>query len=427
MEPVGLIKSRKAFGVWTAIRGYEGLLGRLGALEGAILDDGTPAGYRLDATVVAVPYDFRLSIVDAAQRLHDQISQRLAHLWPDDDPKTARVVVIAHSMGGLVARYWLGQESNWERCRALITLGSPHRGAPKALDVLANGIAFGPFRITRPVKVLREWPSMAELLPRYPAVLDTTMQPSGHREALLRPHELPLEFADAARAAFAVHEEIEAGWDKIPLRGPQMVPRIGYGHGTLRSCAWDGCRVRVSKGEPAGVGLGKWSTDLGDGTVPAYSGLPLEMDRHSPTGLRVQLRHGAIADLDEVVALVESYEGRPCDLPIRGEERPVVLGFDVEELQQAGEGIEISATIAGVDADVGHVSVWACVSGAGAQPAVVEEARLEWDSVTATFGGWLVARPPGIYRVRLSAEEVPGGADLITEEIVEVLDGADVD
>ena len=43
------------------------------------------------------------------------------------------MIVVAHSMGGLVARYWMGPLGGWRVCRALITLGTPHRGAPKAL------------------------------------------------------------------------------------------------------------------------------------------------------------------------------------------------------------------------------------------------------------------------------------------------------
>ncbi|HEY5179206.1 MAG TPA: hypothetical protein VIJ07_05445 [Dermatophilaceae bacterium] len=39
-----------------------------------------------------------------------------------------------------------------------MTLGTPHRGAPKALDVLANGVAVkGLHVITKPVPVLRGW------------------------------------------------------------------------------------------------------------------------------------------------------------------------------------------------------------------------------------------------------------------------------
>jgi triacylglycerol esterase/lipase EstA (alpha/beta hydrolase family) len=51
-------------------------------------------------------------------------------------------------MGGLVARYWLGGlcasvKPRAGDCAALITVGTPHHGAPKALDWLVNGIRVG--------------------------------------------------------------------------------------------------------------------------------------------------------------------------------------------------------------------------------------------------------------------------------------------
>lgn len=54
--------------------------------------------------------------------------------------------------------------------------------------------------------------------------------------------------------------------------------------------------------------------------------------------------------------------------------------------------------------------------------------RLEWDASINRFRGALSGRAPGLYRVRVTAEQVPRGGDLgPTEEIVEVLDDADID
>jgi hypothetical protein len=431
LEPVGVIRTRKAFGVWTAIPGYDGLLRRLGTLHGAVVDDGSLAGRNLDATVVAVPYDFRRSIVEAAQRLDTQVRARLARLWPDEvkaigEAVRPRVVIVAHSMGGLIARYWLAQPENWPLCRALITLGTPHRGAPKALDILANGVAAGPFRIRRPVPVLRDWPGVAELLPRYPAVLDTSV--AGGR-VLRRPHELDLAWLRGpAKAAWAVHQEIEKAWTAMPRCGPEVIPRIGYGHGTLRRCAFDGTRVKVTKIAPevesAGDGLGQWGDDLGDGTVPAYSGLPLEMDHNSPVGLRVQQRHGPIADIEAIPGLVESFEGRPPRSPIRGKERPVVLGLDVDEVAVAGGTVGVTARIAGTGADVGGVTVWASLAGPEAAPVNV---RLDWNTQTGEFRGELSAPEPGLTHVTVSAEAVPNGGDPSSSAWLEVLDGDQLD
>src|SRR5262249_57945512 len=58
-------------------------------------------------------------------------------------------------MGGLVARYWIGCLEGWRYCAGLVTLGTPHRGAPKSLDWLVNGIRLGGVRQRRATDVLR--------------------------------------------------------------------------------------------------------------------------------------------------------------------------------------------------------------------------------------------------------------------------------
>jgi hypothetical protein len=437
LDPVGVLATRTMFGMWTTVPGYHRLLQRLEVLSGTVADDGSPARYQPDAHVVAVPYDFRRSIREAAQRLDDQVSARLARLWPRDaDPARegvrARVVVVAHSMGGLVARYWLAQHENWRLCRALITLATPHRGAPKALDVLANGIPLKNWRITRPVPVLREWTGATELLPRYPAVVDDSPDGAGQ---LRYPHELDIPWLQSgAQEAWAVHRAIEDGWSTIPRSGTEVVARIGYGHDTLRHSRFDGHTLAVTTDPPAvdsaSEGLGLWATDLGDGTVPAYSGLPVEMDGHTPWGLRVMQRHGPIADLDEVIDLVGSYDGRPPHSPIRGEQRPVVLGLGVEEVALAADTIEVTARIAGTDtnasADVGMVAVWATLTS----PDHIQqraETRLDWDTDRTVFVGELPTGGPGLAQVEVLAEAVPVGGDLETSAWVEVLDDEDLD
>lgn len=62
------------------------------------------------------------------------LAQHLAAL-PHD-----RVTVLAHSMGGLDARWAIAQERAAARIERLITLGTPHRGTPIA-DLLARGPA----------------------------------------------------------------------------------------------------------------------------------------------------------------------------------------------------------------------------------------------------------------------------------------------
>ncbi|MGH3918403.1 MAG: lipase/acyltransferase domain-containing protein, partial [Pseudonocardiaceae bacterium] len=166
LEPLGLTRSTKFMG-FTVVPGCGRLLDQLTTF-GKVDRRGDPQRPELGASVVAVPYDFRYSIVAAAERLDAVVCAHLAGASPAE--RAARVIVVAHSMGGLVARVWMGLLGRWPWCRALITLGTPHRGAPKALDWLVNGV-----RLAGPTEMLRGWPSMIQLLPRYAAVRDTAV------------------------------------------------------------------------------------------------------------------------------------------------------------------------------------------------------------------------------------------------------------
>jgi len=53
-------------------------------------------------------------------------------------------------------------------CRALITLGTPHRGASRGLAWLVSAVPGA----GRACRTLRTWPSVTKLLPRDPAVFD---------------------------------------------------------------------------------------------------------------------------------------------------------------------------------------------------------------------------------------------------------------
>ncbi len=180
----------------------------------------------LRADVVVFSYDFRRSVAHAAARLAAEVEARIGHLAAER--RHDRVIVVAHSMGGLVARYWLGPLGGWRVCRALITLGIPHRGAPKALDWLVNGPRMGPLPVPHAKQaraVLAGWPSMFELLPRYPAVWRADLKRAVY------PHELPLpDLAGPARAAYDLHLDIERAWAEIPGgsgagSGPRVHPR----------------------------------------------------------------------------------------------------------------------------------------------------------------------------------------------------------
>ena len=69
-----------------------------------------------------------LAGVRASARRVDRELARIAARSP-----LGRVDVVGHSLGGLVATYWLKQIDRGRSIRRVITMGTPHRGTPFAL------------------------------------------------------------------------------------------------------------------------------------------------------------------------------------------------------------------------------------------------------------------------------------------------------
>ncbi|MGH4022218.1 MAG: lipase/acyltransferase domain-containing protein [Pseudonocardiaceae bacterium] len=258
LRPVDLLGSIRVL-PWMVVPGYDRLVRQLTNVFGLTNDDIDVAcddGVRKPgASVVLFPYDFRLGVAVAAERLAGEMTRRLA----DRPEKRQQVVVLAHSMGGLVARHWLGPGRGARYCKALITLGTPHRGAPKALDWLLNGVRVGPGPVAAltstlladAAAVLWEWSSTYELLPRYRAVRD---EESGHE---LYPHELgSTSFRKRAQTAFGMHREIEKEWGVLdPAERPEVLALFARGHATPTRAVLDGGRVRVTKADAVGLDL----------------------------------------------------------------------------------------------------------------------------------------------------------------------------
>lgn len=68
------------------------------------------------------------SIERRASQLKQNILRQLATIGREMD----RVIILAHSMGGLDARYMISKLGMAERVAALLTISTPHRGSPYA-------------------------------------------------------------------------------------------------------------------------------------------------------------------------------------------------------------------------------------------------------------------------------------------------------
>jgi len=83
------------------------------------------------------------SIARRAAQLKQNILRQLSIIGRDKE----RVVVIAHSMGGLDARYMITRLGMEDRVAALLTVTSPHRGSPFADWCVKNLGRLGTFRL----------------------------------------------------------------------------------------------------------------------------------------------------------------------------------------------------------------------------------------------------------------------------------------
>lgn len=192
VEPKGVLDrvQFQLFGLPVALSAYANILGTLGV--GSYLDEALGLAGEIEYgedhfTCFQFPYDFRRDIVESAQELHRYILEKkklvrseILRRFKVDKPDI-KFDLVAHSMGGLVARYYLRYgaadlpedgsmpEITWagaEHLDRVILIGTPNAGSVHALIQLVEGTDLGPFLTKYPAAVLATLPSMYQLLPR---------------------------------------------------------------------------------------------------------------------------------------------------------------------------------------------------------------------------------------------------------------------
>ncbi len=94
------------------------------------LDDN---GYEKERDLFVFPYEWRMSNVETAKLLRTRIEEiKIQTNWP-------KVDIVAHSMGGLVAREYIETLNGGKNIDQLITLGTPHNGSPESYLVWEGG------------------------------------------------------------------------------------------------------------------------------------------------------------------------------------------------------------------------------------------------------------------------------------------------
>jgi hypothetical protein len=282
--------------------------------------------------VVDFPYDWRLPVTHNAARLGRLAEEHLAAWrrhpsWAGRraDPRAARLTLVAHSMGGLVARQYIDDLGDAAEVRLLITLGTPFYGAVKAAYTLSSGRGTVPPLPRRRLRELvRTMPGLYDLLPSYRCVTS-----AGAPDRRLTRSEGAARGGDPELAGWAL-AGAERSWRD---GGPALRTMVGVDQPTMQA-------MRLDAGEVvAEYSLGG-ADHRGDSTVYRRSA-----STGAVTPSYLPQSHVALAKTDETVAFVravltEGVLGPP--LPGAAE-----VGLDVPDVVVAGEPFEIR--VAGAD------------------------------------------------------------------------------
>ncbi|GAB4189736.1 MAG: hypothetical protein OHK0022_02120 [Roseiflexaceae bacterium] len=115
---------------------------------GDLIDYLKRQGYVEGVDLWVFPYDWRKDIRSITGQLDSRVTQALIGAnggRTDQSTWTIRRAdIVAHSMGGMVARSYISDPARASRIDQLITLGSPQLGAAKFLKTLIYGDVFGP-------------------------------------------------------------------------------------------------------------------------------------------------------------------------------------------------------------------------------------------------------------------------------------------
>lgn len=324
--------------------------------------------------VIPFPFDWRRSILQEARRLADAVAAALDRAEAQNQP----VRLLAHSMGGLVARVMIAERPElWERLARhpggrLIMLGTPNSGSyviPRMLlgrEKIVRQLALIDFRHSQKelLKIIAAFPGVLEMLPATAERDFFARETWQELRAVDKEGWVPPDAA-ALAAARACRELL----DKCPTDPRRMLYVAGQAPATPVGLRLDG---QEGKGK-----ITILASARGDGRVPWATGIP--------AGLPVwylPAEHGNLADhapaFPALLELLQSgHTGRLPQTPpvtLRGAEERFVLPD--EELTIYPDSQELIA---------------AALGALHRQPVKAESHRIR---VTARHGNLRYARHP---------------------------------
>ncbi|MFP4437070.1 MAG: esterase/lipase family protein [Chloroflexaceae bacterium] len=376
------------------IDGYDQLIGMITqnfeVVAGAV-DDPRPANF------YPFPYDWRRNNAVNARKLQRLVETGLKRWRNHSGAQDAKVIILAHSMGGLVARYYLEVLGGWQDCRALFTYGTPHRGSVNALDVLCNG--WKKYRLDLS-EVVRSLPAAYQLLPMY-EMIQVEGNYAGVTTINTLPN-LPRQKIDPAVAFHrAIKQAVEANeQDERYREDYRIIPIVGTRQRTNQSATFANGHLSVARTPPTWL---EAALADGDGTVPRISAIPAELkDDYRETFVSEQHSwlHSNPAMLENLRSRLETIRAPDIpsvlglQLPVVPAEQPAIdLAFD--ELYGPDDPITIHAELRYAREDPGTLEAGITPVGADTWStyAFVSDSR-----------GWtltLEKLPPDMYYLRV--------------------------
>lgn len=284
-------------------------------------------------------YDWRRSSAENAVLLGEFIADRKRYVEAENLKRfgskgRVKFDIVAHSMGGLVARYYLryGAQGmpakgkpvlNWsgkKNIEKLILIGTPNAGSTLALTELTKGIKLVPLRPGYPPAILGTMPAIYELLPR-----------TRHKTLIDETTGDPLDILDfelwKERQWGLANPRDDKNLERL-LPNTTREERVAIAHDHLQKCLLNARRFHealdLDAKKPDGISLSLYAGDAthtptvlaaepfepkevewsaGDGTVARYSAIMDERFRGEPSNDKVRTP----IDWDHVKFLFESH------------------------------------------------------------------------------------------------------------------------
>jgi hypothetical protein len=385
-----------------------------------ILEVGHPDSDK-PANFYEFPYDWRRDNRVAARKLKKLIDRQLPKWREHSLEKDAKVILVAHSMGGLISRYYLEVLEGWRNCKALITFGTPYRGSVNALDYLANGYKKLFLDLT---EAMRSFTSIYELLPIYPC-----LEVDGRQLRVAEFDRIP-EKIDCGRAeqALKFHRDIEEAVNNHQQdvdylkNGYKILPIVGTRQPTLQSAIFEEGKLTASRRLLPGISK---ILEDGDGTVPRLSAIPIEMSEEY-RDTYVPERHGSLQTNESVLA---DLLGRVQQMQVTGlgkirgpEIRPKAaelsaISLDLDDIYVAGEPVELRARLVNVAEQRDYGALQAHIQAIhGTMSPMIPEFQ-------EAAEGWslrLEGLPSGLYRVEVRTAKGGPGSPPAVHDVFEI-------